>query len=156
MKWISMVSILSLTLICQAEDKSSGCGLGWKVTSRNSLLSSYTRSITNSLTSSTSGMTSGTSGCEAHSLVKNEKKDLHFAEANFHSLMVEMAKGQGEYLTGFAMVMGCSENAAQNFFKMTQKNYEHFFPAQGTSPFQLVEQVRGVMTTQGVCNSSAS
>lgn len=153
MKRVLIFGLFLFSAVSHAEDKSSGCGLGWKVTSRNSLLSSYTRSITNASTSSTSGMTSGTSGCDRHSIVKQDMKDIHFAESNFHSLMMEMAKGQGDYLKGFAMVMGCSEQQAVQFANMSQRNYQILFPVQGTTPYQLVNDVRDVMVAQGVCSS---
>ncbi len=74
MKLVFALAVSFLTLAASAEDKSSGCGLGWKVTSRQSLLSSYVRYITNAVTTSTFAMTSGTSGCDSHSIVKNDKK----------------------------------------------------------------------------------
>lgn len=154
MKLFFVLGLFFVSVGTKAEDKSSGCGLGWKVTSRQSLLSSYTRSITNASTSSTFGMTSGTSGCDHHSIVSNDKKDIHFAEVNFHSLMVEMAKGHGEYVKGFALVMGCKENQASDFSKITQRNYNRLFPIQGTTPGQLVQDVRSTMTSEGICNSA--
>lgn len=154
MKLISVFCILLMASISQAEDKSSGCGLGWKVTSRQSLLSSAIRNYTNSTASSTFGMTSGTSGCDRHSIVKNESKEIHFAESNFNSLMVEMAKGQGEYLKGFAMVMGCKENQTNDFSRAVQKNYNNLFPNQGSNPSQLVNDVNHTLNVAGVCQAS--
>lgn len=154
MKIVSLLGILLFFGHAHAQDKSSGCGLGWKVTGRKSLLSSYIRSATNSTTSSTLGMTSGTSGCEYHSIVKNEKKDVHFAEANFHSLMIEMAKGQGEYVTGFALVMGCADNQTSEFSQAAQRNYDQLFPQRGTDPSQLVNDMKSAMTAEGVCQAT--
>lgn len=146
--------ILGLTVFsfaAQAEDKSSGCGLGWQVVKNHSLLSSYTRSITNASTSSTSGMTSGTSGCDRHSIVLNDKKHIHYAETNFHSLMIEMAQGQGEYLKGFALVMGCSSAQTAAFSKVAQKNYNNLFPAEGASPSGLVNTIKTTLSNESVC-----
>lgn len=152
---IILASVLLLAgLIANAEDKSSGCGLGWQVASHNSLISSYTRAITNASTSSTFGMTSGTSGCDKHSIVDANKEDVHYAEANFHSLMVEMAQGQGEYVHGLAVVMGCSDNQVGQFEQMSQKNYQQLFPSQGTNPWRLIDGVKSNMRKEGVCNNN--
>lgn len=145
------LSLSIFSLVAQAEDKSSGCGLGWKVVNRHSLLSSYTRGITNASTSSTSGMTSGTSGCDQHSLVSNDKKDIHYAEANFHALMTEMAQGQGEFLKGFALVMGCASGQTDDFSRAAQKNYRGLFPAQGTNPSELVNTMKATLSNESVC-----
>lgn len=155
MKFLSVLVILSFGISSYAGDGSSGCGLGWQVAPRKSLVSSFTRAFTNAMTSSTIGMTLGTSGCDQHSIVMNEKKDIHYAEVNFHSLMVEMAKGQGEYVKGFAMVMGCSDAETADFAKSAQKNYNTLFPASGSNPSQLVNSMRNTMSTEGVCRQAA-
>ncbi len=124
-----------------AEDKSNGCGLGWKVTDRKSLLSSTVRSYTNMIGSQSSGMTSGTSGCDKHSIVKNEKAPMHFAEANLNSLMIEMAQGQGDFVMALGSVMGCKAQALPHFTTTTKQNYEKIFTSQDVTPAQFLENV---------------
>src|SRR4051812_42395838 len=94
-----------LPSVSRAQDSSSGCGLGWAVSQRQSLLSSWIRNSTNVTFSNTIAMTFGTSGCARHDLVLNEKKPIYFAEANFNRLMIEMAEGHGEFLGAFAEVL---------------------------------------------------
>ncbi len=153
---VVFLSGLSAFAAGAGSDKSSGCGLGWEIAPQKSLISSYTRSITNASTSSTSGMTSGTSGCDRHSIVDNEKLDIHYAEVNFHSLMLEMAQGHGEYLNGFATVLGCSDANISQFSKMAQKHYKSLMPSQNASPTQLVDGARRTMKQEGVCQGSVS
>lgn len=137
-------------------DKSNGCGLGWEIAPQKSLISSYTRAITNASTSSTSGMTSGTSGCDKHSIVDNKKLDIHYAEVNFHSLMIEMALGQGQYLKGFATVLGCNDSSLEEFSKMTQKYYQELLPSENATPAILVEGAKRAMKQEGVCQGNVS
>lgn len=151
MKRLLAIAVIFFAAHAHAEDKSSGCGLGWKVTQRNSLVSSFVRALTNYTTTSTFAMTSGTSGCDHHSIVSKDKQDIHYAEANFESLMVDMAKGNGAYLQGFAMVMGCNANEAAAFSQVSQKNYDQFFPNSGTTPNELVNSVRDTVGAQGLC-----
>jgi hypothetical protein len=145
----SLVVVFALSLFqlsAHAEDKSSGCGLGWKVTKRNSLVSSTVRSYTNMIGSQSSGMTSGTSGCDRHSIVKTEKAPLHFVEANRESLMIDMAKGHGEYLTAFAQVMGCSRESVSHFSSAAQKRSTSLLSAEEVSDTQIIETIQSTIS----------
>ncbi|NRA63280.1 MAG: DUF3015 family protein [Pseudobacteriovorax sp.] len=90
-------------------DKSNGCGPGWYVLKKNSLLSSSGRAITNNILFpfSTLGMTFGTSNCAKHSLVKADKEALHFVENNLPLLRQDIALGEGQYLDAYLGVFGC-------------------------------------------------
>lgn len=153
------VALFFFTASAQAEDKSSGCGMGWKVAKRDSLLSSMTRAYVNATFSSTAGMTSGTSGCSQHSIVQNDRAGEHFAEANFHNLLVEMAEGRGEHVEGFAAVLGCESGAQAAFNRMSQENYPAIFPTDEVGPTQMLRNVRGLIerdpTLRGQCRAIA-
>jgi hypothetical protein len=141
-----------------ADDGSSGCGLGWKVTKRKSLVSSILRNYTNAIGSNTSGMTSGTSGCDKHSIVKREKAVEHFVEANYNSLMIDMAKGEGEYVSALGYVMGCGPDHVGSFSDMTQKHYGDIFTSDAVGPQQLIQNLKGQIRSdsklaQGCSNS---
>lgn len=131
----------------RAEDKSSGCGLGWQVSKRDSLVSSSFRSTTNAVGSQTFAMTSGTSGCAKHSIVKNEKQGLHYAEANYENLVVEMAEGHGEYLEAFSAVLGCSPSMYPDFSQMTRNHYSEIMTSETANGGKLLENVKSVMKT---------
>lgn len=124
----------------RAEDSSSGCGLGWQVSQKQSLLSSAIRSTTNAVLPNTFSMTSGTSGCAQHSIVKNESEQQYFVEANLEPLTLEMARGQGDALHGLASVMGC-EGAYLDFSTSVQKNYSKIFSGSHT-PSQILNGVK--------------
>lgn len=143
---ISLFSFLFTLLSFQiyATDKSSGCGLGWQVLKKHSLVSSVLRSTTNGLFfNQTFGMTSGTSGCARHSLVKNESRGIHFVEANYHQLMIDMAQGKGEYLMGLAKAVDYKGDMA-TFGKLIQKNYGKLFTSLNTTPLQLYQNFKNL------------
>lgn len=122
-----MVGVLSLTVLMGAKggfaaDQSSGCGLGWEVVKKNSLVSSSTRQTTHAFLPNSFSMTSGTSGCAKHSIVKKEHEKQYFVESNLDQLKDEMAIGKGEYLATFASLMGCESNRAA-FAVVMKKNY---------------------------------
>lgn len=95
-------------------DNSSGCGYGWEVTKGQTLSASSTRGTTNSTASQSIAMTMGTSGCEQHDIVLNEKEQIHFANYNYDMIVADMASGSGEYINGFAEVLGCSSTSFAN------------------------------------------
>jgi hypothetical protein len=125
-----------------AGDSSSGCGMGWTVFKKNSLISSSLRASTNATFLNSVGMTLGTSGCAKHSIVKNDAKGIHFAESNFHQLLVEASKGLGEHLDGLAYSLG-KGCVTGEFSKFMQNNYETIFDSQtnGTVMFHKVKKM---------------
>ncbi len=132
-----------LTFSASADDASSGCGLGWQVSKKNSLLSSSIRNTTNATSSNqTYGMTSGTSGCAKHSIVQNDKAPLHYTEANYGNLVSEMAQGKGEFLRTYAAVLGCSPAAFEDFSNMTRTHYSDIIPHDQVTPDTLLKEVR--------------
>lgn len=138
---IKIIAFLAFTSLTSAfaADSSSGCGMGWQVAPKQSLISSFTRSLVNATFSNTIAMTLGTSGCSQHSIVKNEAKGIHFAEANLNQLTIEMASGHGEFVTSFASVFGCQNSAA--FGSIVQANYETILPTTKTSGVELYNNV---------------
>lgn len=137
-KGILLLALISASLAF-AEDKSNGCGLGWQVTKKMSMVATTTRNTTNSIVPNTFGMTSGTLGCTRHSVVKKDKAPEHFAEANYESLLAEMAMGQGEALHAFSQTLGCD---SQQLGQMVQKNYSVIVPQVGVSPSQLLAPIK--------------
>jgi hypothetical protein len=117
---ISLAFLVSFGAL--AADSSSGCGLGWEVAPKQSLVSSFTRNLVNATASSTIAMTLGTSGCAKHSIVQNDAKGIHFAEANLNQLAIDFSRGNGEFVNGFAAVFGCQNVNA--FGSMVQSNYD--------------------------------
>ena len=136
---IALFALLSASMAFAA-DSSSGCGMGWQVAKDNSLVSSFTRGVINGTFSNTIAMTLGTSGCAKHSIVYNEMKGIHFVESNKNELAIDMAKGNGEYVTGLAQVFGCQNTKA--FGSMVQNKYESVLPSENISGVELYNNVK--------------
>ena len=135
--------LLAFVSVSRAGDSSSGCGLGWQIFSKNSLVSSALRSTTHAFLPNTFSMTSGTSGCAKHDIVMNEYKAIHFAEANYSNLMMDMARGQGEYLNGFAAVTNYKGDMNE-FGSFVQENFAHLYPTANTSASQMVSNFKNL------------
>lgn len=150
---IGLFALLSATSVFAA-DSSSGCGMGWEVAPKQSLVSSSTRSLVNATFSNSIAMTLGTSGCQKHSIVYNETKGIHFAEANMNQLAIEMARGNGEFVQGFASVFGCQNSTA--FGSMVQAKYEQVLPSEKTSGVELYNNVKAQIKNNATLSSSCS
>ncbi len=66
---------------------------------------------------------------------------VYYAEANFDRLKIEMAQGNGEYLNGFALVMGCNETTAPQFKNYLQTNYETLIPNTKVTANDFIEKI---------------
>jgi hypothetical protein len=154
MKMIIAILALIASTSLFAGDSSSGCGMGWQVAKDNSLVSSFTRSIVNATFSSTVAMTLGTSGCTKHSIVYNEMKGIHFVESNQNELAIDMAKGNGEFVTGLAEVFGCQNTKA--FGSMVQEKYETVLPNGNVSGVQLYNNIKNQIKNDATLSQSCS
>lgn len=151
-----LVGLLALASVTSAfaADSSSGCGMGYEIAPKQSLVSSFTRSMVNATFSNTIAMTMGTSGCAKHSIVYNEAKGIHFAEANKNQLAVEMAQGNGEFVAGFANVYGCSN--VEGFGSMVQANYESVMPSTQTTGVELYNNVKSQIKNNAELSKTCS
>jgi hypothetical protein len=154
MKLIIGLMALVATTSVFAADSSSGCGMGYEIAPKQSLVSSSTRSLVNATFSNTIAMTLGTSGCAKHSIVKNDAKGIHFAEANMDQLALEMARGNGEFVASFASVYGCNNTEA--FGSMVQSKYEAVLPASNTTGVELYNNVKAEIKNNAALSASCS
>lgn len=143
---IALVALVSTQV--WAMDGSSGCGAGWYLFQKNSLVSSYSRSMTNFTFSNTIGMTFGTSNCAKHDLVQKEKEGQYYAEANYPNLMVETAQGAGEHLQGYAAALGCSNTS--HFGTTLKKSYRDLIPETGGDADRFHNQVEQLIQSDPV------
>lgn len=130
-----------------------GCGLGWQVTQKKTMLGTTIRGTTNAVVPPTFGMTSGTMGCDQHSIAKNDMEAAKFAYNNQDSISIEMAQGQGEYLAGLAKTLGCDDQVQAEFAKMTQDNYASIV-GEGQSALRLIQNVKSQIKKNPVLSES--
>ena len=130
---------------------SDSCGLGWQITQKKSFAATTTRGTTNAFVPPSFGMTSGTLGCDKHSFVKNEEAGVMFAFANQEPLAIEMAKGEGEYVAGFAQALGCSD--VNSFGRMTQNKYTEIISENG-SAIQMYKNIKQQIAQDSDLSSS--
>lgn len=154
MKLVIGLLVLAASSSVFANDRSSGCGMGYEIAPKQSLISSATRSLVNATFSNTVAMTMGTSGCAKHSIVYNEAKGIHFVEANKSQLALEMAQGQGEFVAGLANVMGCTNSAELG--SMLQERYEVVLPSTETTGVELYNNVKAEIKNNANLSNTCS
>ncbi len=139
-----LFTIIMACLFCAQllAESSSGCGLGWQVLKKNSLMSSSTRITTNHLfLNQFFGTTSGTSGCSKHSIVKKESKAKHYLQANYENLRLEMAMGGGEVLAGLINSFGCGNHVTGIFVKEMRDEYSSIFQNNSKNAYTKVQNI---------------
>jgi len=136
------VSIGLFSYGAMAADGSSGCGPGWYLLKKNSLVSSALRATTNGILfpSTTIGMTMGTSNCSQHAIVKNEMESLKFATENYYEIASEASRGEGNFLTSFASTIGCKNEDMASFNKAMKKNFMKIYNTKKVDPKRMLKE----------------
>jgi hypothetical protein len=108
----------------------AGCGLGSLVFEPNN--GQISAATTNgSFTSQGFGITSGTSNCIPGDAAEAVAAQERFMIDNFTVIAKEMARGQGESLTGLAASLGCTKAAYPRFASAMQNGYRSIYKAPG-------------------------
>ena len=138
---------LAVTLIGAAAAQAAnygqaGYGLGSVVMGKdgNQILAATTNST---FGNQTFAITTGTLNCSKDGAFAKNKEAEAFAEANYATLMRQVAAGQGEHLAGFASLAGCKADAA--VFARAQSAQGAIFVDEKTSAAQVVANFRSVM-----------
>lgn len=142
LKKIIILSTLLFSTSLLAADSSSGCGPGWYLFKKNSLVSSALRATTNGILfpSTTLGMTLGTSNCSQHKLVKTEKRSLKFITENYFEVASEMAQGEGDFLHSYAATIGCKGAAIKLFKAKAQSHFGQIYKVRKISPEKVLKE----------------
>jgi hypothetical protein len=142
MRFLLVAALVLVSSSLFAQDKSSGCGVGWMVTRSMTTSGSFTRSVTNATFSNTLAMTSGTSGCARHDLVLIEKARTHFIANNILPLQLEVAMGSGERLAVLGKMFGCDSQIDEFAFQM-RKSHSQIFKT--SNPSQVLDEVKSII-----------
>ena len=116
----------------------AGCGLGYMLFGNNKpdRISQVFAATTNGTGTQTFGITSGTSGCTEDGAVKWAKEAEVFAEVNLESIRRDVARGNGEYATSFASLLGAGDTTKMVSFMHT--HYTKLFPNSKTTSGEML------------------
>lgn len=120
----------------------AGCGLGSVVLGKggNQILAATTNGT---FFNQTFAISTGTLNCTKDQALASERAAEAFAEANYATLLRQVAAGQGEHLAGFASLAGCQPAAP--VFSRAQAARSQIFVDEKTNAAQVVANFRAVM-----------
>jgi hypothetical protein len=124
----------------------AGCGLGSVIVGKDG--NQVIGATTNGTGTQTFGISSGTSNCVT--ATDKTAKIKNFIEANYESLITDMAKGNGESLTTLSSLYGCNKT---KFSQAVKTNYSVIAPAKTDATFVMVN-INNVITDTPSLNSS--
>jgi hypothetical protein len=101
------------------------------------------------------GITTGTSNCTSAGIVKADRAQEAFVEANFESLQRDMAVGEGEFLSTFGTLLGCTEGAQAALGNFTRTHFETL-SSEGLSANIMLQSLKGGMSTDPVLSQSCA
>lgn len=109
-----------------AANDGSGCGLGQLILEGKSGKGANIGAaiLNNAIFPQTSAMSTGTMGCDTSKTVQNTHERDIFVAQNRDNLNIDMAQGQGDYLTSLAYIMGINEKDTDSFYRLTQAKFE--------------------------------
>jgi hypothetical protein len=121
MKKLALFAVIALSVGSHARDSFDGCGLGWEITNKKTVLATTTRGTTNAVVPPTFGMTTGTIGCnQFEGIASSEKQNAEYVAQNFEAIRSELAIGTGEYVDATAQSFNCD---SKSFSSHIQQNY---------------------------------
>ncbi len=150
-KLLSLAVLVGLTLVAVSPHQAravgdAGCGLGSLIFTKNAKLSQTLAVTTNgSFMTNLFGITSGTSNCSASSLVGIPEPAAQFAEANFESIKVDMARGSGETLATLGKLLGCSETGVSALSTAAQTHLKTLLPTEATTSQEMLRGLHNVV-----------
>ena len=121
----------------------AGCGLGSLVFKENTKAQILAATTNGTFGSQTFGITFGTSNCAENGHMASKEQVQSFIAANQQSLQNDVARGNGETLSGLAELMG-RKNSPE--FNATMKaNYKNIFASNNLSAQQITDNMFHVM-----------
>lgn len=164
---VSMVAVMAFVAVPAANAANygdSGCGLGSLLFGPNGegkdlinsrVVKEVLASTTNYWGTQTFAITTGTSNCTKTGVAMLDKEQELFVELSYHEISREMAKGEGEYLTAFATVMGCSADVQSDFADATKANYGKIFGTEASAS-EVIGSVKSVLRNDANLAQSCS
>jgi len=89
--------------------------------------------------------TSGRSWFTIDGIVKDDYKVIAFTTVNCTILKQEMARGEGEYLTSLAALMGVPAARQAEFTTRVQDHYTRLIPTAQTTPADMLASLARVL-----------
>lgn len=155
MKFIIGLVLLASSLSAFSAERPygmGGCGLGSMVFAdkKDDTTSQILAVTTNGLATNTFAISTGTSNCVT--ATERTAKIKNFIEANYDSLITDMAKGQGDSVATLSGFYGCSSDA---FATAVKNNYEVVTP-KTENAVQMMVNINNVISESQALRANCS
>ena len=131
MKRVLFASLLAVTSASAFAEAPGGPNCGWGnmlFKGHSGMPSHFVASTTNGTSgNATFGMTSGTNGCSTNSALTYGGKSWIAMNGMMNELSEDMAKGNGEALTTYAVVLGVAPEDRDHFAAVTHEHFQQIF-----------------------------
>lgn len=131
MKRILLGSLFAITSLNASAEAPGGPGCGWGnllFKGQRGMASHLVASTTNASSgNATFGITSGTNGCRTDGVLTYHGKPMLVLSGIMDELSEDMAKGEGEALTAYAVVLGVQPEDRAHFAAVTHEHFTEIF-----------------------------
>lgn len=149
MKRVLFASLLAVTSASAFAEAPGGPNCGWGnmlFKGHSGMPSHFVASTTNGTSgNATFGMTSGTNGCSTNGTLTYGGKPMLVLSSIMDELSEDMAKGEGEALTTYAVVLGVAPEDRAHFAAVTQAHFSEIFSAADVNEQQVHEATLAVL-----------
>lgn len=121
-------------------DNDVGCGIGTTLMKgKEGLAFHVLASCTNAYTLQSVSLTFNMFGCDSNSKVTVDAELRKFAAANLDQLARDMARGEGETLSAFALLLDVPAEEQGAFGAYTQAHFVDLFPHDGVTSNEMID-----------------
>lgn len=149
MKRVLFASLLAVTSASAFAEAPGGPNCGWGnmlFKGHSGMPSHFVASTTNGTSgNATFGMTSGTNGCSTSGVLTYGGKPMLVLSGIMDELSEDMAKGEGEALTTYAVVLGVAPEDRAHFAAVTRAHFSEIFSAADVNEQQVHEATLAVL-----------
>ncbi|HPC47607.1 MAG TPA: DUF3015 family protein [Deltaproteobacteria bacterium] len=139
--------IFTLTAVCHASQKNTGCGLGSVIFKGQEALLFQVLAVTTNGTSGnqTFGITSGTLNCDQPAKIVSIERVNTYVSDNMDNLARDIARGDGEYLHTLAVLMEVPEAQRAGFYARLQANFSRIYTSTEVTSTDVVKNIADLM-----------
>lgn len=149
MKRILIGSLLALTSAAAFAEAPGGPSCGWGnmlFKGQRGIASHFVASTTNGTSgNATFGMTSGTNGCSTNGTLTYGGKPMLVLSSIMDELSEDMAKGEGEALTTYAVALGVKPEDRAHFAQVTHQHFSDIFTSASATDAEVHAATLAVM-----------
>lgn len=141
--------LLSAASLLAQADQAGGNGCGWgnmAFEGQRGLFPHLLATTTNGTSgNATFGLTSGTNGCDSNARLGYGGRSIFAMNGMLDNIAEDMAKGKGEALDAYAVLLGIDAKDRAHFAQVTQQHFGDIFANKNTTGEEVYHNTLAVM-----------